>query len=379
MLHEAPRVMSDGDPIFCQLSFGPPSFGRRRVRPLPVTPPLAENRIWATLGAWLAGLEVWTFRFRESIQLQLERLKYLADRFGETIKPQLEWLKYWTIRSWEWVQPHLKRWAARPPRDARKDRVHPVLRSLAEEARATFVRLLAYAAGLAGLAVMAAELLRTEPVIAAAVQPLPRSEWIAVGKPFPAFALTLPDPGEEARYAIHRHAEGGGRKDIITFGELGSSLRYLTVEIYRPGTELERFGDAASEIAARAGHLKPAGPMRSGLPLDTKFGAAAAVEFSVGRFGIGHCIGFVRAFDAPRVQIAGMSCSMNSIVNRNSVICALDRLTLQSAGSDPAIGKLFADAELKRTFCAQRAPLMSATPKREYKVTQTPPPLRGRL
>ncbi|MDQ2954860.1 MAG: hypothetical protein M3R18_08010, partial [Pseudomonadota bacterium] len=105
-------------------------------------------------------------------------------RFWESIQPQLEWLKYRAGRFWQSIQPQLERWAARRRREERKEPVHPALRSLAQEARATFVRLLAYAAGLAGLAVMAAELLRTEPVVAA-VQPAPRSEWIAVGKPYP--------------------------------------------------------------------------------------------------------------------------------------------------------------------------------------------------
>jgi hypothetical protein len=378
LLHEAPSVMSDADPIFRHGSFGPQPFGKRRVPPLPVTPPLPENSFWAVLEACSGRLEDWASRFAESIPPQLERLKYRADRFWESIQPQLEALKSWTDRYWQSIQPGFERWAARRPREERKTPVHPALRSLAQEARATFVRLFAYAAGLAGLAVMAAELLRTEPVVAA-VQPTPRSEWIAIAKPYPAFALTLPDLGEEARYAIRRHAEGGGRKDIITFGEPGRSLRYVMIEIYRPGAELERFGDAASEITMRAGHLGPAGPARTGLPLDTKFGSAAAVEFAIGRFGIGHCIGFVRVFDAPRVQIAGLSCSMKSIVSRNAVVCALDRLTLLSAGSDPDIGKLFADAELRRTFCGQRETLMSATPKREYTVTQTPLRLRGRL
>ena len=382
MLHEAPSVMSDADPIFRQGSFGTQPFGKRRVPPPLVTPPLPENPIalWAAqfgdlIQPHIEWLKPRADRFWESVQSQLEDLKYSADRFWQSIRPQLGRLKYWADRFWQSIQPRLERWAAREEREAP---VHPALRSLAQEARATFVRLFAYVAGLTGLAVMAAELLRTEPVVAA-VQPTPRSEWIAIGKPYPAFAVTLPDLGEEARYAIRRHAEGGGRKDIITFGEPGRSLRYVMIEIYRPGTELDRFGDAASEITTRAGHLGPAGPARTGLPLDTKFGSAAAVEFAVGRFGIGHCIGFVRAFDAPRVQIAGLSCSMKSIVSRNAVVCALDRLTLLSAGSDPDIGKLFADAELRRTFCGQRETLMSATPKREYTVTQTPLRLRGRL
>jgi plasmid stabilization system protein ParE len=377
--------MSEGDPIFHQRSFTPQSFGKRRAPPLPVLPPLSGNPIalWAaqfgeSIQSQLERLTYWADRCREAIETELEHLIYRAGGFWESIQPQLKWLKYRADRSWQSIQPRLERWAARPSREGRKEPIHPALRSLAHEARAIFVRLLAYAAGIAVLAVMAAELLRTEPVVAA-VQPTPRSEWIAVGKPYPAFALTLPDLGEEAHYAIRRHAQGGGRKDNITFGEPGRSLRYVMIEIYRPGTELERFGDAASEITARAGSLRPAGPARAGLPLDTKFGSASTVEFAVGRFGIGHCIGFVRAFDAPRVQIAGLSCSMNSIVNRNAVVCALDRLTLLSAGSDPDIGKLFANAELKRTFCRQRETLMSATPKREYTLTQAPLRLRGHL
>jgi hypothetical protein len=55
---------------------------------------------------------------------------------------------------------------------------------------------------------------------------------------------------------------------------------------------------------------------------------------------------------------------MNLLVDRSSIACALDHLTLLSAGSDPDIAKLFAHAEQKRHFCGQRDPLLYATPKR---------------
>ena len=43
--------------------------------------------------------------------------------------------------------------------------------------------------------------------------------------------------------------------------------------------------------------------------------------------------------------------------------CALDRLTLLAAGSEPKIGALFAQAELKRTFCGANNVFFAATPQ----------------
>ena len=45
------------------------------------------------------------------------------------------------------------------------------------------------------------------------------------------------------------------------------------------------------------------------------------------------------------------------------IACALDRLTLIAAGSEPKLGALFARAELKRTFCGQNSVFLAATPE----------------
>lgn len=237
--------------------------------------------------------------------------------------------------------------------------------------RETFVRFFAYAGGVGALCFFTAYMLRT-PAVEASVDPAPRPDWLTIAKPYAAFQLTLPDFGEESRYAIMRHTEGGGRKDIVTFGDAGRSLRYAMVEIYRPGRELDQFTSVPSEIAARARELGPAGAVRSALPLELKFGPVSTVEFTFGRFGVGHCIGFVRTEADPKLQISGMSCSMNAIVNRKAVACMLDRLTLLSAGSDPDIAKYFAQAEIKRDFCGQRDPILYATPKRDYPPNAAP-------
>lgn len=243
-----------------------------------------------------------------------------------------------------------------------------------------FVRILAYLCGIATLALFAAEAFRTGPVVAA-IEPLPKAEWTEVARPYPAFELINPELSDyEARYAIRRHVEGGGRKDIMTWGEPARSARYASIEIYRPGAELERFSTPTNEIAERVGDLGPAGAVKPSLLVDTKFGRAATVEFTIGRFGIGHCIGFVRDFDAPKLQISGVSCSMDSIVDRESIACALDRLTLLSSGNDIKVAELFARAEVNRKFCGQRDSLLAATPKRPYPgASINPLKLRGRL
>jgi hypothetical protein len=74
---------------------------------------------------------------------------------------------------------------------------------------------------------------------------------------------------------------------------------------------------------------------------------------------------------------------MNLVVDRSVISCALDRLTLMSAGSAPELARLFAHAELKRSFCGLRDHLLYATPKRPgsevtHSVTDKPR-LRGRI
>ena len=111
-----------------------------------------------------------------------------------------------------------------------------------------------------------------------------------------------------------------------------------------------------SEIAARADALAPADAVRVSFPMETKFGKISTVDFAAGRFG-GQCVGFVRNFNAPRLQISGLSCNMDTIVDRAALSCILDRLTLLSSGSDRNVAEVFARAEVNRKFCGQRDPL----------------------
>jgi hypothetical protein len=240
--------------------------------------------------------------------------------------------------------------------------LHPTLHTWREEASAAAVRLLAYVGGAVVLSILAAHLFRTPapPLSHAAA---PSDPWNDIERPFPAFALSIPEAAESpARYVIRRNVIGGGRKDILTLGNPDTSAPYLAVEIYRPGTEISRFLKPASTIAAGAAALRPTG-VRTEQPLASKFGLLDIVTFKTTKAPVRKCLGFVRTYDDPRLQLSGWFCRGGEFVQRSTLACALDRLTLLSSGREPKVGELFAKAELNRHFCGERNPILAATPK----------------
>ena len=244
--------------------------------------------------------------------------------------------------------------------------MRPASYSLPEDIRATLLRVLAYMGGLGVLAIMAAGVFQA-PSAVIAFDPEPQPQWIDVERPRPAFELSLPELAAGAsHYAILRRSADGARKDVLTWGEAAQSRPYVMVEIYRPGLRGERFLDPSSEIAARildfavTDDVKPAGE------IDSKFGAVPLVDFAIAQQGSEHrCLGFARVFTAPDMQIAGWYCSASTeIVERTTLACVIDRLSALTAGGDRRLDILFARAELKRTFCGERSPILAATPER---------------
>ena len=251
--------------------------------------------------------------------------------------------------------PVLRRIEARSHQAA----IRALLRS---EASATLVRLLAYLSTVAILGYSAAYLVRPAANLVPSA-PLPVMEWRQVAKPFAAFALRMPELAESGyEYAMRRHVTGGGRQDILIWGALEGASPHLMVEIYRPQAERTGFGSAAQEIAARLQGLDN-GSVKSAGAMETKFGTMSLVQFSLSE-PQRQCLGFVHAYDDPRLQILGWHCSSGAMaVERETAACALDRLTLVAAGSEPKVRELFARAELRRNFCGQRSHLLAPTPK----------------
>ena len=219
----------------------------------------------------------------------------------------------------------------------------------ANELRATLARTIAYTAALAAFALIVLEILgpRHGGVRAA------NRDWIEVIRPLPAFALTIPEFEGAPRYSIWRHVSGVGRKDVMSFGEAGGPT--ATVEIFRGDVEDD---DITSSIA----ELRLSAPPTSPNSIGTKFGAAR-VESAIddGR----NCLRVSRKFEELRLEISGTFCNAGlELVDHGMVACALDRLSLVSAGSEPRLATLFARAELRRTFCGQKNVFLAATPKR---------------
>ena len=263
-------------------------------------------------------------------------------------------------------------WRATRGRRRTEAPIHPLLRTFAEEVQATLVRVCLYACVLAAFVLIGMELLARiqGAVVAQPVAP----EWIDVIKPMPAFALSIPELSSEPHYAIRRHASGGGRKDIIAFGDAAAQEATATVEIYRPGAEADQPGETSLP------ELRLSFPVVWRM-IDTKFGVAAIEPFTDrGSQGERRCLRVTRAFEDPRLVIAAQFCNPGlELVDRHMAACALDRLTLISAASDAKLTALFARAELRRNFCGQNSVFLAATPKRtDWIEAARDPRLRGR-
>ena len=241
--------------------------------------------------------------------------------------------------------------------------VHPALHSWRDELPDAFVRGLAVLCGLAVLSVFCAWIFQSPKTIKV-ITPTHQSDWTEIERPFPAFALSIPEAADvQAAYAIQRHTDGGGRKDVLSLGEPNSASPYLMVEIYRPGSEIGRFADAPAAIAAAAAALGPVALRPADEPLASKFGPLSIVTFDTSKGAARHCLAFVRAYADPRLQLSGWFCQGGEPIQPSTLACALDRLTLLSAGSEPKVGALFAQAELNRSYCGQRDPILASTPK----------------
>ncbi len=316
------------------------TFGMRRTPPCLANPRPGMSFDWSSTQSWLVRLQS-----RLATRLQILAL---------TLKPR--------------------------PREAwsREAAIRALLYS---DFSATSVRVFAYLGALGMLAIGSAEIFRSAPA-ASGIEPAPRVEWIDVAKPFPAFALPMSELADSKySYGMRRHATGGGRQDIMSWGDMPGAAPHLMVEIYRPAMEFTHFGSAQEEIAARIEGLVSPLAIKAAGSMETKFGSMSLVEFTVSQEPARHCLGFVRPFDYPRLQILGWYCTNGpELIERDLTACALDRLTLLAAGSDAKVGEMFARAELKRTFCGQRSPLFAATPKLGPSAALGPETkLRGRL
>jgi len=257
-------------------------------------------------------------------------------------------------------------------------RIHPALTSFADECFGTLARLMAYVGTLALLGIGGVHLWDQLPDFADA-EPPAKASWSVAARTQPAFAVGQIDSSDKTvGYEIFRHPEGG-RKDVFRWTSKATGpddTPIAELEIYRPGAELTASQSVTAEISARMDpnarrELEAAGV------IDSKFGKIALLRRAGSGDGAGSCLGFLKRFDEPNLQISGWTCQGVGLPARRAAIaCVLGRLVLLTAGNDAKLADLFARAELRRTNCS---PIASPAISADWVVGVENPLLRGRL
>jgi hypothetical protein len=235
--------------------------------------------------------------------------------------------------------------------------IHPALTSFADECCPTLARLIAYV-GTLGLFAIVGFHYWNQLQIDTSTEPAERPSFTVATRSRPAFAVSSLDPPEKSEtYEIFRHPEGG-RKDVFHWGS-PDEKPVAELEIYRPGSEFDPSEPPSVNLAAR---MAPQAPetdqpeLQAAGVIASKFGTLALLRLP-GRFDAAKsCLGFIKRFDDPVLQISGWSCQGTTLSARRAAIsCMIDRLTLLASGNEPKLAELFAQAELKRNGCGSRA------------------------
>jgi len=244
-------------------------------------------------------------------------------------------------------------------------------RAFARHAAGALLRFLSARRGLAlkgalgGLLVLAtAGLLRDwpAPVDAPAVPPAPPVAWIDIAKPYPLFELFAPGLGQvQPLYAARRHVQGGGREDVLTFGQFGGPKPFVRIGVYRHGAE--EMVDAAYFVdLARRASAAGLGVTQADLPqaLPTRFG-----DFESGGVALsgpenvtrGNCRGFRLEVASPALTMGGLMCGAgDDKIGAADLACVIDRLDLIAAGEDRELADFFGAAGGRKSrACADSA------------------------
>lgn len=201
----------------------------------------------------------------------------------------------------------------------------------------------------------------------AALNELPRPDWIDIARPHGMFALEAASlEAVEARYAVRRHRNGGGRRDELTFGNPAARGPYVRVSLYRPGTEGMAETDPLEAVVALARESGiDAELQETHRALRTKFGRLPIIAMTVSGAGeIRRCLATASAWQDPAFGLAAWWCNDGpELVAHGEFACLLDRIALLSAGGDDQLAEFFARAELRRAYCENHGSFVSPTPR----------------
>ena len=268
-----------------------------------------------------------------------------------------------------------------------RDSLSALRARMPDATKLTASRVLAMFAVVLMTAILIDDFVRPTPAVSAAASAgEPRSPWSEVTRGSGAFALAYPAIDNLAQvYSVRRHREGGGRKDLMTWGAPRDEGAYVRFALYRPGREATPPADPLAAVAALAAeseiNAELAGPVGE---LDTKFGPLALVDMTLTRMGDEPrtCLAAAGVWDNPRLGLVAWWCNSGpAMVVHGRLACLIERLVLMSAGGDDGLVSFFARAELKRNFCRTAGPSLTAQAKRpdDWILAKSDPKLRGAL
>lgn len=187
------------------------------------------------------------------------------------------------------------------------------------------------------------------------VKPAPVGVWMDVTRPLAMFSFDsqefAPAP---AVYAMRRHTTGGGREDILTFGDFAGDGAWLRLAIHQVGEEGASDQSLFVETARRASAAGLAlDTLSNPAALPTRFGVAEWADARLSAAADGatreNCAVFRFGETRPALRVSGLACApAGRTYNRSQLSCLVGRLDLTAAGGDDQLQKFFARSELAR-------------------------------
>ncbi len=219
--------------------------------------------------------------------------------------------------------------------------------------------IMAVLATLAGMASVTILLLNPpEILLKSAARPVQQpSGWVDIVKPFQLYGMPSALFGSDPRqFTARRHLAHGGRIDSMSFGaDAPGPGHWLHIEIRRFGSEGELanepeiplYAEMTRQAAQAGGSIA-----RYGLPqrVDTRFGPLEMADLQIAAGDrMTSCTGFRLTRQPPGLGFAGLACGTAARqMDRQAVLCAIDRLDLIASGDDRELGDFFARRELRR-------------------------------
>lgn len=209
---------------------------------------------------------------------------------------------------------------------------------------------------LASLAIAPAE--ANEAPLLVTLSPNPPQLWQPVRKPIALFHLESTEVAG-AEFTYRAFTRGESRQDVLAWSarpsddeRLRRPLAVLKVERQAAAGQTEKplFADLAARAAEQ--HLIVARMARPD-QLPTKFGPVEIAEMTLQRGAQNlPCLAF-RRLDMAGVTLIGWMCGTRERpVDRIALGCFVDRLDLIGGGRDPALRRMFSEAERNRKACA---------------------------